>query len=128
MIDVDHFKKFNDLYGHQGGDDTLRQVAAIMAAHARRPSDLIARYGGEEFALLMPETTLAGAATMAEALRAAIEGHDWAAIQPGLRLTMSFGAAQIGGKVEAAPLVSYADDLLYLAKHNGRNRVESGAR
>lgn len=127
LADLDHFKDVNDGHGHATGDAVLREVANLLR-RCCRATDIIARYGGEEFALLMPETTLAGAATMAEALRAAIEGHDWAAIQPGLRLTMSFGAAQIGGVVEAAPLVSCADELLYLAKHNGRNRVESGAR
>jgi diguanylate cyclase (GGDEF)-like protein len=103
------------------------RVAALIRRQCRA-ADIIARYGGEEFALLIPETPLEGAVRLAEDLRAALERHAWDAIQRDLRVTMSFGVAQVVQVAEPAVLVGYADDLLYLAKHNGRNRVESGAR
>jgi len=127
LADLDHFKGINDSHGHAIGDEVLRHVAALIRRHCRA-ADIIARYGGEEFALLMPETPLEGAARLAEDLRVALERHAWNSIQPGLQVTMSFGVAQVVRVAEPALLVGYADDLLYLAKHNGRNRVESGAR
>jgi len=127
LADLDHFKGINDSHGHAIGDEVLRHVAALIRRHCRA-ADIIARYGGEEFALLMPETPLEGAARLAEDLRVALERHAWDAVQPGLQVTMSFGVAQVVRVAEPAVLVGYADDLLYLAKRNGRNRVESGAR
>jgi diguanylate cyclase (GGDEF)-like protein len=73
MIDVDFFKRFNDTYGHQGGDECLRQVAAAMSGVVKRASDAVARYGGEEFAILLPATEPDGALLVAERIRAAVE-------------------------------------------------------
>jgi diguanylate cyclase (GGDEF)-like protein/PAS domain S-box-containing protein len=73
LIDADHFKAFNDTYGHQAGDHCLQQIAAVIQAHASRPSDLAARYGGEEFALLLPDTDVDGARTVAERIRTSVE-------------------------------------------------------
>ena len=73
MIDIDHFKAFNDLYGHQAGDEAIRQVAAVIKAHVRRPSDLAARYGGEEFAVVLTETEAANTRLLCEKIRLAVE-------------------------------------------------------
>jgi diguanylate cyclase (GGDEF)-like protein len=127
LADLDHFKSINDSHGHAIGDEVLRQVASLIRRHCRA-ADIIARYGGEEFVLLMPETPLEGAVRVAETLRVALEGHAWESIHPELRVTMSFGVVRIAADVAPGALVSYADDMLYLAKHNGRNRVESGSR
>ncbi len=73
MIDADHFKAFNDRHGHQRGDEALRTLAQLISKHVRRPADLAARYGGEEFSVVLPETTTAGAFTMAQNIREAVE-------------------------------------------------------
>ncbi|WP_122316788.1 sensor domain-containing diguanylate cyclase [Pseudomonas cichorii] len=125
MIDVDHFKAFNERHGHQGGDDALRKVACAIARNIRRPGDIAARYGGEEFVVVLPETDLQGAMLLAESIRGAVE-----AIPPFMgdqqAITASIGvASQIvrpGNKLVA--LFGLADKALYQAKHNGRNRVE----
>ena len=125
MIDVDHFKAFNDRHGHHGGDDALRDVARTLAATTRRPGDLAARYGGEEFMVVLPQTPLEGAAKMAEKIRSAIEslppyGED---TQP---TTVSIGVATRtpGAADTLAMLLGDADRALYEAKRRGRNRVE----
>ena len=127
MIDVDEFKKYNDRFGHQAGDDVLRIVAECIRKSSVRPSDLAARYGGKEFAVVLPRTSFAGARTIAERIRATVFARDIVhADSPFGRLTVSIG---IGLKLWAQPapsdLVLSADQALYLAKQNGRNRVES---
>jgi diguanylate cyclase (GGDEF)-like protein len=128
MIDADHFKDVNDAWGHQMGDECLRGIAHLAASQIRRPADLLARYGGEEFALLLPETDAHGARQLAEAIRAGIEsGFAQPAKQgEGPPLTASLGCATLipspGDRPET--LVQLADRNLYLAKSNGRNRVE----
>lgn len=125
MIDVDHFKAFNDRHGHHGGDVALRSVAQALAASIRRPGDLAARYGGEEFMVVLPETNKTGACVLAEKLRLAIEalppfGDDT------LPITVSIGVAThlpVSHDVPE-PLFHAADRALYRAKKNGRNRVE----
>ena len=125
MIDVDHFKAFNDRHGHHGGDVALRNVAQTLAATIRRPGDLAARYGGEEFLVVLPETDLQGARTLAEKIRTSIE-----ALPPyaGDRhpITVSIGIASRQPKLgdKQAQLFTDADKALYRAKHNGRNRTE----
>jgi two-component system chemotaxis family response regulator WspR len=128
LCDIDHFKLYNDTYGHPAGDACLRQVAATLGMCARRPADLAARYGGEEFALLLPNTPLAGALVVAEnvvrAVRAAAIAH---AASPVGHVTASVGVA---GAVPArehaqASLLERADGALYRAKHAGRDRVMS---
>lgn len=127
MIDVDHFKNFNDTYGHQAGDDCLRRVAAALQANIKRTTDLIARYGGEEFAAVLPDTDAGGAARVAERLRAAVEalGLAHAASSAGTVVTVSLGTATVLPTADGSPdaLVALADQALYQAKQQGRNRV-----
>jgi diguanylate cyclase (GGDEF)-like protein len=128
MIDVDHFKAFNDRHGHHGGDIALRNVAKTLEASIRRPGDVAARYGGEEFLVVLPETDLTGARLLAEQIRQAIE-----ALPPlsedGHPITVSIGAASARPEAgdQQARLFSEADQALYHAKSRGRNRVESNA-
>jgi diguanylate cyclase (GGDEF)-like protein len=126
LIDIDHFKKVNDTHGHPAGDAVLRGVAAVARAQARE-TDLVARYGGEEMAVVLPETDAAGARTIAERLRAAVEGTAHATEHGTLRVTISVGVATWpGGGQTAEELLTTADRALYRAKQTGRNRVESG--
>ncbi len=119
MLDVDHFKQFNDTFGHPAGDEVLMRVADLMRECAR-PSDCVARYGGEEFALILPSTPVEGAYVLAERLRRAISQHAW----PQRAVTVSIGAADISSETsDAAALVEAADKALYEAKAKGRNRV-----
>ncbi len=127
MIDVDRFKRFNDIHGHQAGDQCLRTIARSLQSHTQRPGDLAARYGGEEFVVVLPSTGIRGAMLMAERIRAAIESEIMA--MPGClavaSVTVSIGVAAsipIWGQ-EAAGLVRDADRALYAAKAAGRNRV-----
>jgi diguanylate cyclase (GGDEF)-like protein/PAS domain S-box-containing protein len=126
LIDIDHFKAFNDRYGHPGGDQCLRLIADTIATVIRRPHDLVARYGGEEFVAVLPATTLDGAIQIAEALRAAIAAlavpH---AAVPGGAVTASIGVASTVPTSDSLPatLVAAADGALYAAKRSGRNRV-----
>ena len=126
MIDVDHFKAFNDRFGHPQGDACLRNVAGAIAALATRPGDLVARYGGEEFAVLLPDTDLAGAVALGEAIRVAVAGLHRGHCTPGNLVTISVGGAALrpGREDDAgAALVQAADAALYEAKVGGRNRV-----
>ncbi len=126
LCDVDFFKKFNDRYGHQAGDDCLRQVATAIAAQFDRPADVAARYGGEEFVVIMPETTVDGALYVAEKIRQGI--HALAiphADSLHARVTLSIGiaAAVPGVDNPADDLLLAADRALYRAKSEGRDRV-----
>jgi diguanylate cyclase (GGDEF)-like protein len=127
LADVDHFKAFNDHYGHQAGDDVLKQVATQMMKCLRRPADLVARYGGEEFVVVLPETNRAGALRVAEMLRLAVEQlavpHGWSSVSN--RVTLSLGVACTTSELIPTPatLIADADQALYSAKHAGRNRV-----
>ena len=129
MIDIDHFKRFNDTYGHATGDQALRTVAAILQREVRR-SDLVARYGGEEMVLVMPETTLNAARTRLETIRLAISSE---AIKVPRReemvhMTVSAGVACWPNDGDNPDdLVHTADARLYHAKALGRNRVVSSS-
>lgn len=127
MIDVDHFKAFNDQYGHQAGDDCLRAVAQVLAAHARRPGDLAARYGGEEFVLLMPGTAAEGCVLVGDDIRAALHALaiPHAKNLPSRRVSASFGGScnVPAGNADPASLIEAADRALYAAKELGRNRL-----
>jgi diguanylate cyclase (GGDEF)-like protein/PAS domain S-box-containing protein len=129
MIDLDHFKWFNDEYGHPTGDECLRSVARILAAEAKRTSDLAARYGGEEFALLLPNTDAAGCARIAERIRRKLHaaGIPHAQNLPSGLVTASFGGAVCRPATERsagqASLVEAADRVLYAAKAAGRDRL-----
>jgi len=126
LSDVDHFKAFNDCYGHQAGDDCLRRVAAALSSAGRRPADLAARYGGEEFAMVLPGTVLEGAIDVAQAVSRVIEGlgipHARSAVNP--KVTLSQGIISLTPEKETSSedLIQRADQALYLAKQQGRNR------
>lgn len=127
MVDVDHFKRYNDTYGHLAGDGALKQVALALQGTADRSTDLAARYGGEEFSLVMPNTSLGGARLIGEKLRRAVAALavEHKASTTGDILSVSIGAAtmvpQHGTTFTA--LVDAADRNLYAAKHQGRNQV-----
>lgn len=133
LIDLDHFKGFNDHYGHQVGDDCLRAVASTIRSMVRRPGDLAARYGGEEIGVILPDTDSAGAVAIAQAIRTAVEALriPHAENGPAARfVTISAGVAtalsRMGGSIQMpAGLLQAADIALYKAKNNGRNRVET---
>lgn len=127
MMDVDHFKKFNDRYGHQAGDACLAKVAEAMRLCLRQPGDLVARYGGEEFIAVLPKATPAMAQAAAERVRLAIAALQipHADSSAAAYVTASVGVASLAvqsGQVDAA-LIRLADDALYRAKREGRNRV-----
>jgi diguanylate cyclase (GGDEF)-like protein len=133
MVDADHFKDFNDKYGHRAGDQCLRAIATALKAHVSRPADLVARFGGEEFAVLLPDTPLEGAQYVAERIRAAVAelsiyqpAHEQVlGLTPVRRVTVSVGCAALVPRSGAQlhRLVEMADQALYLAKRRGRNRV-----
>ncbi|MDC7232882.1 MAG: diguanylate cyclase [Spirochaetales bacterium] len=120
MIDIDHFKKINDQYGHQTGDSVLAELSRIIMSRIRQ-SDEFGRYGGEEFLLLMPETELETAARVMENIRVIIEKHSFSLVG---HITVSAGLAEADSNLEkTADLVEQADSNLYTAKKKGRNRV-----
>ena len=123
LLDVDHFKQYNDMYGHPGGDEVLRQVARLLQCGARA-TDVVARYGGEEFIVLLPETDALKAGEVAESLRHALATHTWEA----RAVTASFGVASFApdasDTADASELIDRADRALYHAKRQGRNRVQ----
>jgi diguanylate cyclase (GGDEF)-like protein len=128
LIDADCFKGFNDTYGHQRGDEALRLIAGSIRAAANRAGDMVCRIGGEEFAVILPEVDAAGAAVVAERIRAAVMG--WAmphTAGPHTVLTVSCGVASLPEILahNAAALVAEADAALYVAKGAGRNRVRA---
>jgi len=124
MFDVDHFKAVNDQFGHPGGDDALRQLAD-RAVRGVRSIDLVARLGGEEFVVVMPETSLEGAMTVAERLRCAVAAEPFTIQGMGERrpITISVGVAVVQPGDTVDTLLQRADDALYQAKNTGRNKV-----
>ena len=124
MLDVDHFKQFNDSFGHPAGDEVLRQLARVLA-DTRRANDVVARYGGEEFAVILVDTAKFTAAKVAERVRERINSHDFSEAAPRAgRLSASIGVATFPDDgSDAEHLVRAADTALYAAKRAGRNRV-----
>lgn len=128
MIDIDHFKLYNDTYGHPEGDRCLQQVAQTIESSIKRSKDLVARYGGEEFIVILPDIDIKGAAVVAENIRQQVKllniAHSSSKISD--RLTISLGVATTIPAInsQATTLIVAADKLLYLAKQNGRNRIE----
>jgi len=129
MCDIDHFKIFNDIYGHQAGDECLKKVAVALLSLARRGTDCVARYGGEEFIIVLPDTKIELAVHVAETARKAVENLCIPHEKPAKDkiVTMSFGVASISSEdrnyIDPSILISKADDALYMAKEAGRNRV-----
>lgn len=123
LLDIDHFKAINDTYGHQAGDEVLRQVAAIIR-ESLRDTDKPGRYGGEEFAVLLPNTDAENALILAERLRNAVASHDFNCEQNHLKLTVSLGVAQLDDAMpDYLKWVEAADHALYQSKHAGRNQT-----
>jgi len=128
FVDIDHFKHFNDKYGHLIGDDVLRAVAKNIGGHTRRDTDMAARYGGEEFAVVLPDTDAASAAAMAEQVRRDVERLHIAHVGSTTGIvTVSVGAATgLAGECDSAQAVlRAADEQLFIAKQSGRNRVST---
>jgi two-component system, cell cycle response regulator len=126
MIDIDHFKKFNDTYGHAAGDEVLRRVSALLKESVRS-ADLAARYGGEEFAVMMPETPLQEATIVAEKVRSMIEEEGVVFGEQTFLVTVSIGVANYPHSAFRSPheLIDAADHALYEAKRKGRNQVRA---
>jgi len=129
MIDVDHFKHYNDTYGHIAGDVCLRQIAGELMRQMRRAGDIVARYGGEEFAVILPETDDATARALAETLRQSVEALslEHIGVPDESVVTLSIGVATLvpTASQSAIRLVSLADKALYRAKAGGRNQIKS---
>ncbi|MFC1684136.1 diguanylate cyclase domain-containing protein [Pseudomonadota bacterium] len=127
MLDIDYFKPFNDFYGHPAGDECIRQIGTTIKAIVKRPGDLAARYGGEEFSIILPSTDQAGAMVIANAVKDSITAlaipHEKSEISD--RVTASIGVASTIANADANPqaLLKEADQALYTAKKEGRNRI-----
>lgn len=124
MVDIDHFKKINDSFGHEAGDQVLRQVADTLQRMSRA-SDVVARTGGEEFLLVLPDTGLDAARHLAERIREAIGEKPLAVDHQKIPVTISLGVSSVAGDVDLETLAQAADRAMYLAKRGGRNRVAS---
>jgi diguanylate cyclase (GGDEF)-like protein len=122
VADLDRFKVVNDRLGHAIGDEALKQSANIMRSLCRE-NDLVARIGGEEFAIILPGMTREAAAAFCERVRSAVESHNWSAVHPHLRVTVSIGISQWAHDAQLSQLMEAADTQLYRAKNLGRNRV-----
>jgi len=128
LADIDFFKQFNDIYGHQAGDDCLKNVASSLSSVVHRPADLVARYGGEEFVILLPDTDETGCRRIAEKMRLKIESlgirHEGSKVHSVVTMSFGVGVASPGDlDTPCEAVVGAADKALYLAKEGGRNRV-----
>lgn len=125
LLDIDHFKRVNDTYGHPFGDECLRLVADTLKQHGQRAGDVVARYGGEEFVIALPGMDATQAAEQAERIRAAVAALEPRCGEDRLQLTISIGVATLDPAAQSTPaqLLAAADAALYRAKHNGRNQV-----
>jgi two-component system, cell cycle response regulator len=125
MLDIDHFKKINDVHGHLAGDFVLKELARIVQGRIRR-DEVFARYGGEEFAIVLPETNLEGAKALADGLREKVEQSRFVFQNESISVTISIGVAMLGEPDRTSQdLIKHADMKLYDAKRGGRNRVIS---
>ncbi len=122
MVDIDHFKRVNDTYGHEAGDEVLKAVAEALRSTAR-VADIVARFGGEEFVLVLPDTSAEMAARIAERLRLAIEALSTEVDGQVIRVTASFGVAQRAAQESQLEVLERADAALFSSKKDGRNRV-----
>ncbi len=127
LADIDHFKAFNDTYGHPAGDDCLRQVAKAFSNTIKRPGDIIARYGGEEFVAVLSGTDMAGAVSVAEAMRLRVIElgipHVNSGVADGVSISLGVATAIPGRNTSPTTLIGSADKALYKAKEDGRNRI-----
>jgi diguanylate cyclase (GGDEF)-like protein len=127
LLDVDHFKKYNDNYGHVEGDYCLQRVARTLTDELNRPGDLVARYGGEEFVVLLPNTTLEEASVLAERLRKAVEDmqipHAFSSTSPYVSISLGVASLIPDENVTLNLFVDSADKAMYQAKATGRNRI-----
>jgi diguanylate cyclase (GGDEF)-like protein len=124
MFDLDRFKSINDHLGHLGGDFTLREMSSLVKTCVRK-EELFARYGGEEFLIVLPETTIQGGVAVAERVRALVENHSFQYEGKAYPVTVSLGVAATSGEKTLSPheLIGFADEKLFQAKNEGRNRV-----
>jgi diguanylate cyclase (GGDEF)-like protein len=129
LCDIDFFKRYNDTYGHQAGDECLKKVAQTISHAIKRPADLVARYGGEEFVILLPETDLSGAVKLVEDIKLEIRNlqieHAKSDVSPYVSLSMGICTMRPDREKLSTELVAVADRALYQAKKTGRDRVES---
>ena len=129
MIDVDFFKSYNDAYGHQAGDDALKEVVKGIAECLRRPADLVCRYGGEEMAILLPDTPMQGAQHVADRVKAKLESfripHCQSKVSPFVTLSQGLATVVPSKDTTSKQLVAAADRALYMAKHDGRNCIKT---
>jgi diguanylate cyclase (GGDEF)-like protein len=129
MGDIDHFKLYNDTYGHSGGDECLRKVAKVIEKTLKRPSDFCARYGGEEFIIVLPHTAQEGALFIAEDIRTNVSNlqipHEKSLISGFVTISLGVATADVDVSVSHEELIEQADRALYIAKEKGRNRVEA---
>lgn len=127
LLDIDHFKQYNDLYGHLQGDECLRQVGRLLGASALRSRDLLARFGGEEFVLILPETDAAAAAVVAERCRQQIQAaripHAASGANGHVSISLGTGTIHPGADSDHLAFIASIDRKLYAAKQQGRNRV-----
>jgi diguanylate cyclase (GGDEF)-like protein len=127
MIDVDFFKRFNDCYGHQAGDDCLRRLASLFQSCFKRPADFVARYGGEEFVCLLPDTPFEGAFRLAGSIREAAQEcqipHAESSVGPWVTLSLGVATVISDRPATGGELLKLADGNLYQAKNQGRNQV-----
>ena len=127
IADVDFFKRYNDTFGHQQGDECLQKVAQVLKATFRRPGELPARYGGEEFAVILPNCGPDLGKTLAERLRSAMEEaglvHPSSDVAPCITLSIGVASGRVSADVTPDVLTRTADNALYLSKAEGRNRV-----
>ena len=128
MIDVDFFKAYNDYYGHQAGDECLKNIALLLDEALARSGDMLARYGGEEFMIILPGTDIKGTAAVAEKLRKKVESaaipHESSTINDYVTISLGIAAMIPSVRKSKESLIGAADEALYKAKRNGRNRVE----
>jgi len=122
MLDIDHFKTINDVHGHLAGDRVIAGMA-ILLRQRLRAGDKLGRYGGEEFCAILPETDLSNAVTIAETLRTMVATHPFPIEAQRLTITVSIGAAELKPKMQCTDIYAAADEMLYRAKGEGRNRV-----
>ena len=129
MIDVDHFKAFNDHYGHGAGDKCLRKIAQTLESCIKRPGDMVGRYGGEEFMVVLPDCIHSGAVTIAEEMRQKIAmlniPHEYSSVADHVTVSIGVKSKRCESEITSQEIMNKADQMLYLAKEQGRNRVVS---